>query len=75
MNRQYYSYYYIEGTTDYIFGNSTVIFDNCVIHSKMNKSFITAASTTQEQQYGLVFRRCRLTAEANVTSVGNMGIL
>ncbi|WP_317614967.1 pectinesterase family protein, partial [Candidatus Cardinium hertigii] len=44
VNRQYYSNCYIEGTTDYIFGNSTVIFDNCVIHSKMNKSFITAAS-------------------------------
>nr|QBM92063.1 pectin methylesterase [Pratylenchus penetrans] len=68
-SRQYYSDCYIEGTTDYIFGNSTVIFDNCVIHSKMNRSFITAASTTLEQQYGLVFRRCNLTAEANVTSM------
>ena len=33
---------YIEGTTDFIFGASTTIFDNCEIHCKQN-SYITAA--------------------------------
>lgn len=56
---------YIEGTTDYIFGPSIVLFDNCVLHSK-SESFITAASTTERNKYGYVFRDCRITTDPNV---------
>ena len=35
---------YIEGTTDFIFGPSTALFENCVLYSKRD-SYITAAST------------------------------
>lgn len=59
---------YIEGTTDFIFGPSTSLFENCTIHSKSN-SYITAASTPQESEFGYVFRNCKLTAAKGVTKV------
>ena len=59
---------YIEGTTDFIFGPSTVWFENCEIHSKIN-SYITAASTPANQKYGYIFYKCRLTAEPGVDKV------
>lgn len=59
---------YIEGTTDFIFGPSTALFENCIIHSKRN-SYITAASTSQESEFGYVFRNCKLTAADGVTKV------
>ncbi|TVT39684.1 pectin esterase [Hymenobacter setariae] len=62
-SRQYYQDCYIEGTTDFIFGTATAVFDNCEIRSKRN-SYIAAAATTERQAYGFVFRRCRLTADS-----------
>ncbi len=59
---------YIEGTTDFIFGPSIVVFDDCEIHCKAN-SYITAASTTERNKYGYVFRNCRVTAADGVTKV------
>lgn len=59
---------WIEGTTDFIFGPSIVLFDRCRIHAKAD-SFLTAASTTERNLYGYVFRDCRVTAD---TSVGRL---
>jgi pectin methylesterase-like acyl-CoA thioesterase/lysophospholipase L1-like esterase len=59
---------YIEGTTDFIFGPSTALFEDCEIHSKRN-SYITAASTPQGVAIGYVFHRCRLTAAPGVDRV------
>lgn len=67
-NRQYFSDCYIEGTTDYIFGNAIVFLEKCQLHSLSN-SFITAASTTINQDYGFVFRQCKLTAAEGVDRV------
>ena len=67
-SRQYYIDCYIEGTTDFIFGAATVVFENCHIHSKKN-SYITAASTTQSQLYGFVFLNCKLTTDLAVQKV------
>jgi len=53
-SRQYYFNCYIEGTTDFIFGAATAVFQNCTIKSLTN-SFVTAASTTAHQQFGYVF--------------------
>jgi unsaturated rhamnogalacturonyl hydrolase len=64
----YFKHCYIEGTTDFIFGPSTALFEECEIHSKRN-SYITAASTPQEVAIGYVFHRCRLTAAAGVDRV------
>lgn len=57
---------YIEGTTDFIFGPSTALFDNCTIHSKQN-SYITAASTPADEDTGYIFYHCKLTAAGNVS--------
>lgn len=67
-SKQYFKNCYIDGTTDFIFGNATALFENCIIHSKSN-SYITAASTTERQKYGFVFKNCQLTAAENVTDV------
>lgn len=66
--RQYYVDCYIEGTTDFIFGPATAVFENCTIHSKRN-SYITAASTPEWAPYGYVFLNCKLTAEPDVDKV------
>ena len=62
-SRQYYQDCYIEGTTDFIFGTATAVFENCEIRSKRN-SYIAAAATTERQAYGFVFLNCRLTADS-----------
>jgi len=67
-SRQYYNTCYIEGTTDFIFGEATAIFDNCVIKCLRN-SYITAASTRPETKYGFVLRNCTIIAASDVTSV------
>jgi pectinesterase len=67
-SRQYYQNCYIEGTTDFIFGSSTAVFEGCTIHSKTN-SYITAASTWPRQPFGLVFLNCKLTAAPEATKV------
>lgn len=67
-SRQYYENCYIEGTTDFIFGQATVVFRNCEIKSLAN-SYITAAATGKENQYGFVFIDCHLTAKEGVTKV------
>lgn len=59
---------YIEGTTDFIFGPSTAWFENCTIKSKAD-SYITAASTPADVEYGYVFNRCRLIADEGVSKV------
>ena len=59
---------YIEGTTDFIFGPSTAWFENCTIKSKAD-SYITAASTPADIEYGYVFNRCHLIADEGVTKV------
>ncbi len=66
--RQYYKDCYIEGTTDFIFGEATALFENCTIHSKSN-SYITAASTPKEVEFGYVFIDCKLTANEDIESV------
>jgi pectinesterase len=67
-SRQYYKDCYIEGTTDFIFGAATALFDGCHIHSKKN-SHVTAASTIKERPYGYVFYDCVLTADSSLYSV------
>jgi len=66
--KQYFKDCYIEGTTDFIFGSATALFENCEIRSIKN-SYITAASTPQDTTFGFVFKNCKLTAEPAATAV------
>lgn len=56
---------YICGTTDFIFGPSTAWFEGCAIHCLSN-SYITAASTPKDADYGYVFNNCKITVAENV---------
>ncbi|MDR2840858.1 MAG: alpha/beta hydrolase fold domain-containing protein [Paludibacter sp.] len=66
--RQYYWHCYIEGTTDFIFGNGTAWFEECTIYCKIN-SYITAASTLQNTKFGYIFNRCTITASPKVSEM------
>lgn len=68
FTRLYFKDCYIDGTTDFIFGPSTALFEDCIIYSKRN-SYVTAASTPKEAKYGYVFKHCKLTAEPGVDKV------
>lgn len=67
-SRQYYIGCIIEGTTDFIFGPATVVFENCIVRS-LSSSYITAASTPAWKQFGYVFLNCKLTANEEAKEV------
>ena len=64
-SRHYFENCYIEGTTDFIFGTSICWFEACTLHCKRN-SFITAAATPEDQEYGYIFNNCKITVAENV---------
>lgn len=66
--RQYFEDCYIEGTTDFIFGPSTCWFERCTLFCKRD-SYITAASTPQNQPYGYIFNNCRVVLAEGVTQM------
>ena len=66
--RLYFKDCHIEGTTDFIFGPSTAWFENSTILSRTD-SYITAASTPQNVEYGYVFNRCKIVAAEGVSKV------
>jgi pectinesterase len=59
--RQFFKDCYIEGHVDFIFGSGKVFFEHCEIHSKA-AGYVTAHfRTSDDQDTGLVFYRCKLT--------------
>lgn len=66
--RQLFLNCYIEGTTDFIFGPSTAVFQHCTIRAKSN-SYITAANTTAGKKFGFVFLDCNIIADSAVTKL------
>ncbi|MEY8761417.1 pectinesterase family protein [Chryseobacterium tongliaoense] len=68
-SRNYFYNCYIEGTTDYIFGAGTAVFENCTIYSKESASYVTAASTPQENDFGFVFINSKIIGNAKNSSV------
>lgn len=67
-SRQLFLDCYIEGTTDFIFGPATAVFQNCTIKAKTN-SFITAANTTPGKTFGFVFLDCTIITDLSATKV------
>jgi len=68
QSRQFFTNCYIEGTTDFIFGPATAVFQNCTIRCKVN-SYITAASTTQGKRFGFVFLNCKIIPDSAVNKL------
>lgn len=58
--RQYFSDCRIEGTTDFIFGGATALFENCEVVCLEGASHVTAASTPPSADYGYVFESCEV---------------
>ncbi|MFC7139345.1 pectinesterase family protein [Halosimplex aquaticum] len=67
-SRQYFDDCYVEGTTDFVFGAATAVFEDCEVHSKAD-SYVTAASTPQREPFGYVLDGCTLTADPDVSEV------
>jgi pectinesterase len=64
---------YVEGTTDFIFGGGTIVFNNCTIYEKRSTgSVYTAASTAATKMYGFLFYKSHITgaAAAGTTNLG-----
>lgn len=59
---QYVNECYIEGSVDFIFGDATVLFEDCDINCVREKSYITAASTAETSRAGFVFYHCYISA-------------
>lgn len=68
FSRMLFSNCYVEGTTDFIFGEATAFFERCSLHAKSN-SFLTAASTPEGKPFGFVFQDCKITAASGVDKV------
>lgn len=76
---QYYKNCLIEGQTDYIFGDSSAVFDSCELRWKGYSSgstggYITAARDENDADTGYLFTNCRVTANSGLTvSTGYLG--
>ena len=67
-SRVYFKDCFIEGTTDFIFGEATVVLQSCTIKNLLN-SYITAASTRPWRNFGFVFFDCKLIADSATKKV------
>lgn len=67
--RHYFKNCYIEGTTDFIFGAATAVFEKCEIYAKESATYLTAASTPEGKKYGFVFIDCKIRGSAKSNSV------
>jgi pectinesterase len=68
FSRQYFKNCFIEGTTDFIFGEATSFFEQCTLYCKSD-SYITAASTPEGKPFGFVFLNCKVTVADGVKKV------
>jgi pectinesterase len=66
--RHYFEDCVISGHVDFIFGGATAWFERCTVRCRGN-GYITAAATPAASPFGLVFHRCRVTAENAATRV------
>jgi pectin methylesterase-like acyl-CoA thioesterase len=64
--RQYFADCFIEGNTDFIFGDSKAVFERCELHGVPTGQVMYTAQSrhTADQDSGYVFDHCRLTGEA-----------
>ena len=63
FSRQYFEDCFIQGDVDFIFGPYRCWFERCTLFMNARGGLYTAANTPEDQPYGLVFHRCRLSGE------------
>ncbi len=63
--RQYFEGCSFLGHMDFIFGGATAFFERCRIHCR-DSGYITAASTPDNQPFGLVFSDCQIDGDPDV---------
>jgi pectinesterase len=69
-SRIYFKDCFIQGHTDFIFGDATAVFDQCEINSRQkNGGCISAPSTPASTPYGLIFLDCDVTAIGSSSGV------
>lgn len=61
--RQYFEDCYIEGSVDYIFGQSAAFFERCHLHTKSDGYITAPMRFAADEPAGLVFNGCRITTE------------
>ncbi|WP_169946808.1 pectinesterase family protein [Microbispora sp. H11081] len=67
--RAYMARSYVEGTVDFIFGDGTIVIDDCDIYEKRSTGApITAARTAAAKTYGFLIYRSRITGATNNTT-------
>jgi pectin methylesterase-like acyl-CoA thioesterase len=74
--RQYFADCYIEGNTDFIFGDSMAVFDRCEIHGIDTGSVMYTAQsrhTAEQTDSGYIFDHCHLTGKARVSGAISLG--
>ncbi len=71
--RQYFENCYIEGDVDFIFGGAAAMFKNCELFCTRRPTgyncFITAASTPENADFGMVFTDCTVGGNAEPHTV------
>ncbi len=70
--RSYFLNCLILGRTDYIYGAGIAFFDACEIRS-YGGGWITAPATPQDQKYGYIFNKCKLTYISDSPRSGDDG--
>ncbi len=63
FSRQYFENCLIRGDVDFIFGPYRCWFERCTLFMNERGGWYTAANTPEDQPFGMVFHRCRLTGE------------
>jgi len=74
--RQYFADCYIEGNTDFIFGDSMAVFDRCEIHGIDTGSVMYTAQsrhTAEQTDSGYIFDHCHLTGQPRGSGAISLG--
>ncbi len=74
--RQYFADTYIEGNTDFIFGDSLAVFERCQLHGIAPGTVMYTAQsrhTAEQTESAYVFDHCRLTAADRTQGVVSLG--
>ncbi len=74
-DRQYYLNCDIRGSVDYIFGNGTCFFDNCLLYmqDRATADVVCAPATAASNTYGYVFNNCTIDGASSQDGIYDLG--